>query len=630
MGLTRLSPFFIEKDMLQLDCDNHYHYQMEAIMNKKLQRDIIYFAISCLLILFILITKVEGPLERFLWILVYVSGGYSKAKEGVQLTIENKSLNVEFLMILAAIGAAFINYYTEGAILILIFSLSGILEEYAINKAQKSLTSLLTLTPEKAVLITPNGDQVVNAKSLQVNDIIKVPVGQLIPADGEIILGNTHINQAAITGESNPVYKDLSDHVYAGTLNMEGFIQVRVTKNPADFLVTKMIDFVHEAQRNKTHQQTVIERFEAIYVYIVLALAVLVMIFLSVYRGIVLLVVASPCALVASISPVMLSAMSWGGKHGILIKGSKVIEQIHQCDVVVFDKTGTITLGIPVVSNFVISSNIDSSEVINLVYAMEKQSHHPLAKVIVDYLEDKKSKDIELSIEEIAGHGIVYDNWKIGRFDYEQSIVDIRNNEGFTTVNIIRDNILVAYFYLRDTIREDVDVTIETLNQMGIKTLLLTGDNEMSVKPLLNEISFNEVYTNLLPQDKVSVIERLKADGHHVMMIGDGINDAPSLSIADVGVAMGQGSDVALETADIVFMNNQLSNTLDLLRLAKKSRRIVISNIVFSMSVLVLLVILNLLENITLPLGVFFHEGSTILVILNGLRLLWFNSKNFA
>lgn len=593
-------------------------------MSKDLKRSIVLFVISLIMVVVMMVFNIDNKL---MWLLAYAIGAYEKAMEGIRLTLRDKSLNVEFLMILAAIGAAWIGYYSEGVILILIFSFSGILEEYSMNKAQTTLTSLLTLAPETAILLNGNQQKVVDAKSLKVGDLIRVPVGQQVAADGMVVFGSTHINQATITGEFEPVFKKVGDEIFAGTMNVEGVIHVEVKKDSQDFLVSKMISFVEEAKNNKTLRQSAIEKFEAYYVYVVLVIAAMIMIFLSVYRGIVFLVVASPCALVASIAPGMLSAMSWGGQHGVLIKGSKALELVAKSEVMVFDKTGTITKGMPVVHHFVMSEAIDQQQLINRVYAMESQSTHPLAEVIVEYLKPRVSDFIEVEISEIAGKGVTYEDWKIGNFAFDKALVKIEENKGSSMVKVIYQNELLAYFYLQDTIREDASSTLRKLKDMNIRTILLTGDHAQSVQSLSTELSFDEVYTDLLPQDKAAIIEKLKKEYRCVTMIGDGINDAPSLASADVGIAMGQASDIALETSDIVFMNNKLSNAVSLLQVARQAQNIIKQNIIFSMSVLFILVVFNFAQSITLPLGVVFHEGSTILVILNGLRLLWFRDK---
>lgn len=611
-------------------------------MNSKLKRDITLFVLAILIMLIILVVDMDEGMLKVAWSLAYILGGYSKAEEGVKLTIENKSLNVEFLMIFAAIGAALIGYYSEGAILIIIFSLSGMLEEYSMNKAQNTLTSLLSLAPDTALLVRENQeDKEVMASSLMVSDVIKVPVGQMISADGQVVSGSTYVNQASITGEYMTVSKEIGDEVYAGTLNEEGSILVEVTKDPTQFLVNRMSGFVLEAKESKTIRQTKIDRFESIYVYLVLIIAALLAVGFpllniwtvetAVYRAIVFLVVASPCALVASTAPAMLSAMSWGGKNGILIKGSIPLEHLSETDVILFDKTGTITLGKPMIKTFEVSHLVNRQEVIDVVFALESHSTHPLAKVVVEYLTKQTDVKVEVEIKEVAGKGVsamINDSlWEVGKFENtpsEFSDMFEASKKGRSIIKVIKNKELVAYFLLQDSIREDAQETLKSLKELSIETYLLTGDYQQSVEPLMEVLEASGYYSDLLPEDKKVIVEKFKSEGKVVTMVGDGINDAPALAVADVGIAMGQGTDVALETADIVFMNNNLDNMIKLVELARKARRIVNQNITFSMTVLVLLVIFNLFEFLTLPVGVLFHEGSTILVILNGLRLLLF------
>lgn len=595
-------------------------------MNHKLRRDTILLMISIICAIFASINQSQP-----LWILAYSLGGFSKAQEGIHLTLKNKSLNVEFLMIFAAISAAWIGYYMEGAILIFIFSISGILEALAMSKAQKTLTALLDLSPKQALLKTSNSVQTILVNDLQIGDMIVVPVGQEIGADGEIVFGSTQVNQSSITGESQDIDKSVGDSVYAGTVNTSGAIHVRVTKHPHDFLISKMVAFIDETSQQKNKLQSNIDKFEKVYVYIVLLMALLLVVIsttlniwtleTALYRSIVLLVVASPCALVASSAPAMLAAISWGAKQGILIKGSSVIEAIHQIDTIVFDKTGTLTYGKPRVKDVKILSN--HPLLFNIVYHAEKQSHHPLASALVEYTKARVTQNLNLDINEIAGKGIetFYDSsrWTIGRFTPTQGTTSM-----YSVISVTCDDELIAQFYLQDYLREDAKDTVQSLTNQQLQTILLSGDHAESVKALVDNISFTKIKAECLPQDKVKEIDNLQKNNQSVMMVGDGINDAPALMMADVGVAMGQASDISLQSADVVLLDNSLSAINKLFNLTKRTNRIIKQNIIFSMSLLIILVFYNVFLNLPLPFGVFFHEGSTILVILNGLRILSF------
>lgn len=611
-------------------------------MNKKnnLAIETIFTVTAIVLILFTLIfgRYVGDTAEMVLFGLSFLFGGFYKAKEGVIKTIENKALNVEFLMIVAALGAFILKNYAEGAILIFIFALSGLLEDYATSKSEKAFTSLLNLAPEEALLEKDGKEVVVKVSDLNIGDVVIVKVGSSIPADGEVVFGNTSINESMITGEFVPVDKKVGDNVFSGTLNESALIKVRVTKDMKDSMVQKIIDFVETAHENKTESQSFIEQFERWYVYVVIAISILTMVVppifgwwtqdVAIYRGIVVLVVGSPCALVASVSPAVLSSLSNASRKGILIKGGKHLETLSKIDAVLLDKTGTITEGRPEVKE--IYCALDEHETIcKVIYALERQSTHPLAKAVVDYLKD--TDDIQIESKETPGKGIEgqYQGhlYQVGRFDVQvddvlKDKVDSAHKAGFTTILVSKDGVLIGYIALMDRIRPRVKEAIESLKAHNIRPILMTGDNRYTAGSIAKEAGIAYVLSELLPEDKLKHVESLKKSGKNVMMVGDGINDAPALAAADVGVAMGSGTDVSLETADIVFMNNNIENIEKSIQLAKRMKQIANQNIIFSVTVISLLLLSNVFGIVLLPLGVIFHEGSTILVILNSLRLL--------
>lgn len=570
--------------------------------------------------------------------LAFLIGGFYKAKEGIEETIKEKALNVEILMILAAIGAFVLRNYAEGAILIFIFALSGLLEHYANQKSEKALTNLLQLAPDRAILLKDGKEIEVEAKELQIGDTVIVKVGSQIPADGIIKSGTTTINESMITGEFIPVDKTEGDAVYAGTINETSTFIMTVTKDVKESTVQKIIDFVEHAHQNQTPTETFIERFEKVYVYFVILLSILTMtlpVLLdfwstheAIYRGIVVLVVGSPCAVVASVSPAVLSALSNASRMGVLIKGGRHLEVLAKIDTVILDKTGTITKGIPQVSNVYLDTD-DPSLLESIIYSLEKQSNHPLAKAIVQHFADRK--ELSIPSKEIPGKGMEgYYNgskYQIGKFDVSiskimQALIEHEHQEGYTTVYVARDGELIGLISLVDEIRPGVRATIKRLNEISITTVMLTGDNHHAATKIAERVGIQKVFSELLPEDKHRHIQRLKEEGHRVMMVGDGINDAPALAIADIGVAMGSGTDVSLETSDVVFMNDHIHNIDKTIRLARRMRRIAIQNISFSVCVIIALLISNVFGLVKLPFGVVAHEGSTILVILNSLRLL--------
>ena len=603
-------------------------------MKRKLKIDLMSLIISVVFMAIAYFVKAE-IIEIVFWSLAFVIGGRAKAVEGVKKTIEEKSLNVEFLMILSALAAFFIGNYQEGSVLIFIFALSGVLEEYALNKSSDALESLMKLVPETAVKIQDDREMIVNINDLIINDIVLVKVGQQVPADGIIVKGSTVIDESMITGEYMPVAKEINSTVLSGTINQASAIYVKVSSSAKDSSMQKIIDFIQKAQSEQTKTEIGIEKFEKYYVYVILIAAVLMM-FLppffkiwdfntSFYKGIVLLVVASPCALVASVSPVMLSTMSRATKEGVLIKGANAIQKLSNVKTIFFDKTGTITAGYPnVISIDLYAPNKD--QILSYIYHIEKQSNHPLAKSIVAYLEDKiLIKNMELKTIEQRGRGMasVIDNQEyfVGKTNFNDIRIKEQQEKGYTTSEITLNDALIGIISFSDKIRENVGSTIKKMQGIYIETIMLTGDNQFNANSIAKNIGIDRVITNCLPEDKVKEIRKAKTNGM-VAMIGDGINDGPSLTVADVGIAMGSGSDVALGTADIVLMNNNIEKIPEIIKLSKKAKSIYTQNIIFSITVIISLIFMNIFGIVKLPLGVVFHEGSTILVILNGLRML--------
>lgn len=589
----------------------------------------------------------ENSLSIALYLLAFLIGGYAQAKEGILHTIQRKELNVELLMIIAAIGSSIIGYWTEGAILIFIFSLSGALETYTMNKSKKELSSLMNLQPEEAWLLDANGQSSrVHVKNLQVGNRLLVKPGDRIPVDGLIITGSTSVDEAAISGESIPVYKHTGDELFAGTVNLNGVLTIEMKKTSSESLVQKIIKLVQSAQSEKSPTQQFIERFEGKYVKIVL-ITVGLMLFLphfifgwdwttTFYRAMVLLVVASPCALVASIMPATLAAISNGAKNGLLFKGGVHLENIGNLKAIALDKTGTLTQGKPIVTDFIVRAGLDEQSVLTTLASIESQSTHPLAKSITSFAVSKGVTTFPISImEDVPGWGIKADidskEWKVGKRAFVgfneaklfQNDVALRLEEQGKTVIFTADQDgIIAVVALKDTVRPESKEAITLLRKAGIYTIMLTGDNERTAKVIAEEAGVDDYIAECLPETKVTKMKELLAKYGNVGMVGDGINDAPALATATLGIAMGQGTDVALETADVALMKDDLSRITYAIDLSRKMNRIVKQNVFFSISIIVLLIISNFFQIINLPLGVIGHEGSTILVILNGLRLL--------
>ncbi len=581
------------------------------------------------------------------YLLAFVIGGFAKAKEGIEETIENKELNVEMLMIFAAIGSAIIGYWTEGAILIFIFAVSGALETYTMNKSHKEISSLMELQPEEALRITDGSEERVHVSELEIGDFILVKPGERVPSDGTIVKGHSSLDEAAITGESLPVSKGADDQVFAGTVNLNGSITVEITKPNNETLFQKIIELVQSAQSEKSPSQLFIEKFEGTYVKIVLAVVVLMMFaphFLlgwswteTFYRAMILLVVASPCALVASIMPATLSAISNGARHGILFKGGVHLENLSHLKAIAFDKTGTLTKGKPEVNDVVVKDGLSREELLLKVASIESHSNHPLANAIVKYAKSTLTEALvhPESIEDVTGFGVKakvdHDEWKIGKASFvgkseamafADGAADRMASEGKTVVFVQKNDEIIGLLSLKDVVRQETKQAIDLLKKQGIYTIMLTGDSQTTAAAIAGESHVNEHIAECLPENKVEHLKKLKETYSNVAMVGDGINDAPALATANVGIAMGEGTDVALETADVVLMKNDLPKIAEAIELSRRMNTIIKQNVIFSITVIMFLIASNFLQLLDLPYGVIGHEGSTILVILNSLRLL--------
>jgi Zn2+/Cd2+-exporting ATPase len=624
--------------------------QKEGVLQTiKIHAELIAAGLSGVLILtgWLLERNQFNEASVFLYLFAFIIGGFAKAKEGITSTIKTKELNVEMLMIFAAIGSSIIGYWAEGAILIFIFSVSGALETYTMNKSHKEISSLMELQPEEALLINNGMERTVPVSELQVGDQILVKPGERVPSDGMIIKGKTNIDEAAITGESIPVTKGEQNDVFAGTVNLTGAITVKITKGSTETLFHKIIELVQTAKSEKSPSQLFIERFEGTYVKVVLIVVVLMMFlphFLlgwsfheAFYRAMILLVVASPCALVASVMPATLSAISRGARHGILFKGGVHLENLSHLEAIAFDKTGTLTKGKPEVTEVILKDGVNRENLLWNIASIENQSNHPLAQSIVKYAKLLITNPLIQPevLEDLPGLGVKAvlngEHWKIGKADFvNKEEVDkifkekVSNlaNQGNTLVFVQNNEKLVAMIALKDVVRDETKTAIDQLKREGIFTVMLTGDSEKTAQVIAAESHVDQFFAECLPAEKVEQVKQLKTRFATVAMVGDGINDAPALATANIGIAMGEGTDVALETADVVLMKNDLPRIAEAIKLSKRMNRIVKQNVIFSISVIMVLISSNFFQVLDLPYGVIGHEGSTILVILNSLRLL--------
>jgi len=606
----------------------------------------------------------------FPYLISYAFGGYYTLKDAIQ-EISKGRFEIDFLMLVAAVGAALLDKWAEGALLLFLFSLGHALEHLAMDKARKSIESLTKLSPKIALLKKGDDFSEVPIGELKIGDIIRIKPNSTVSADGLLISGKASINQAPITGESIPVdkepVKDLDrdygkdedipekSRVYAGTINGDNGIEIKVIKESQDSTLNRLISMVQEAQDKKSPTQLLTDKFEKFYVPAVLILIVLLnFTFLvvdeswqdSFYRSMAALVAASPCALAISTPSAVLSGIARAAKGGVLIKGGKPLEDLGTLRALAFDKTGTLTEGKPKVTDMVLLSDLSNDEFIQKVVALESSSNHPLAKALV---RDSKAKMKELNgfpevknSEAVQGKGIKGkingDLVQIGNLELfedtgvppevEKQVKDLER-EGKTVMLVQNNNEFSGIIALMDTPRKTAKSTLTKLKKIGIKKMImLTGDNQQVANAVASEIGLTDAYGSLLPEEKVERIKQLEKEESKIAMIGDGVNDAPAMANSTVGIAMGAaGSDVALETADIALMADRLEILPFAIALSRKAQQIVKQNLWISLGVVALLLPATIFGWANIGIAVVFHEGSTIVVVLNALRLLAFKDK---
>jgi Cd2+/Zn2+-exporting ATPase len=596
---------------------------------------------------------IGSDLQTALYAAAYVTGGTRAAWAAIQ-SLWNRHIDIELLMVTAAIGAAIIGNWLEGGILLFLFSLGNTLEHYAMGRTYSAIRALMDLRPDDALVVRVGVEQRILVEDLVLNDTVIVLPGERISADGRIVRGQSQINQSAITGESMPVARGVGEDVFAGTINGPGVLHLQVTRLANESVLAKIIEIVDQAQAEKSKTQRFTDRFEGLYaggVIVAAALFGLVQTTLgglsgtdAFYQAMILLVVASPCALVISTPASTLSALANAARHGVLFKGAAHLEDLGIAKVFAFDKTGTLTVGRPRLTDIVPFGDIDEDDLLALTAAVERQSEHTLATAIVEAARDRDLSLIEATgVVAIVGHGIealvdgdvvLIGNDRLfaerGRpiGERETALLNGFRDDGKSTMIVGRagaDGIdLLGVLAVADTVRPVARQAIAQLHALGIEqTLMLTGDNQRAARAIARQTGIRDVHSNLLPAKKLDEIEDLKAQHGIVVMVGDGVNDAPALATASIGVAMGAaGTDVALETADVVLMADDLTKLPYAVALSRRTRRVIRQNLTFALAVIMILVTGTLLGITTLPLGVIGHEGSTIIVVLNGLRLL--------
>ncbi|SFW41796.1 Cd2+/Zn2+-exporting ATPase [Sinomicrobium oceani] len=606
----------------------------------------------------------------YIYIPAYFFGGFYAAKEAFE-KIQKKEFEIDFLMLVAAIGAAILGKWAEGSLLLFLFSLGHALEHYAMNKARNSIKALGNLSPKTALVRRDRQNEEVPVEQLQIGDIIIVKPNSKIAADGVVVKGKSSVNQASITGESIPVdkipaaqHEQLTDFahvpqeskVFSGTINGNSALEVRVLKLSSDSTLSRLVALVSEAETKKSPTQQFTKKFERIFVPSVVVLVVLLCFaFLvidepfaaSFYRAMTVLVAASPCALAISTPSAVLSGVARAAQTGILIKGGKALENLGSLSAIAFDKTGTLTRGEPKLIHAIPFEGVSGTDFLNTVLAVERQSDHPLARAIsrdINNMPGQSGTDTQEAsdIEALQGKGIkakyrgetVY----IGNpplFEDDLQLVLDKNikgkirefqEQGHTTMLARKGDTFLGILTLMDTPRETAKNTLQQLKNIGIRRMvMLTGDNQNVANTIAAQIGLTDAYGDLLPEDKVEAVKKLREKEAQIAMVGDGVNDAPAMANSTVGIAMGAaGSDVALETADIALMNDRLDKLPFVIALSRKSRQIIRQNLLISLGIVLFLIPSAMIGFTGIGPTVAIHEGSTLLVVFNALRLLAF------
>lgn len=648
--------------------ENHNHdHKHSGIFGEKTE---LYFAILSGVFFFtglVIENAINLPVHYALgsFISAFVLGGWFTTKEAIE-KIKKGRFEIDFLMLIAAVGAAYIGKWEEGALLLFLFSIGHALENYAMNKAKKSIEALGELSPKLALVKRNNSIIEIGVEELKVNDIIVVKPNSKIAADGVIVKGSSSINQASITGESMPVDKeaildsnsiiefnnlDAKNIVYTGTINGDSILEVKVLKLSVDSTISRLVKMVSEVETQKSPTQLLTKKFEKWFVPLVVVLVIsLCFAYLildetfdeSIYRAITVLVAASPCALAISTPSAVLSGVARAAKKGVLIKGGRALEDLGSLTTIAFDKTGTLTEGKPKLTNAIPLNNFDEKEFLDVVLSVESLSNHPLAKAISKDIEEQffiKNSNEASKIKAIQGKGISA-NYKekkvfIGNeklmIDKNIAISEKVNKQmndllgnGQTVMLVAFNTKLIGLLSVMDVPRGLASNTLKRLKEIGIKKMvMLTGDHQNVGDSIANQIGLTEAKGNLLPEDKVKAIEELKLIDSKVAMVGDGVNDAPAMANSTVGIAMGAaGSDVALETADVALMSDKIENLPFVIGLSRKSKAIIKQNLWISLSIVAVLIPATLFGFAKIGPAVLIHEGSTLLVVFNALRLL--------
>lgn len=647
-------------------CEQGMLENIENIEDKKSKKPLIILGIGIIIFLIgYFISQInfniysnlnQDIISQIIYLIVVLIVGQEIIRHGIKSLLK-KEVKIELLITIATIGAFLLGDGGEGATLMLLFFLAEYLENYALDRSKRSLSKLVKLSPNIATVKRKIGDSgnknkfeelEVNVKDLSIGDIVVVKPGDKIPIDGIIEKGITSVDQSSITGESLAVTKTEGDEVYASTINEDGYIEIKVTKLSDETIFSKIIDLIKESEDKKAKIDLFIDKFAKYYTPTIIVLAMFVAIIPTlifnqpidewVYRALVLLVISCPCAIAISTPVSIVSAITAGTKNGIIIKGGEYVEGLASIKAIMFDKTGTLTEGNLEINEINTLNNFKENEIIKIACSIESQSKHPIAKAFKDY---QKNNDIKLekveNFKSIAGKGlkgkINNQTFYIGKkelFDYNENLKGEieelnleKNSIGKTSVIIGNENRILGLINLNDKIRENAKINIAKLKEKSIKTIMLTGDNSTAAKNVAEKIGLDNYYPNLLPEDKVNIVEKLGKEYENVAMVGDGVNDTPSLARANVGIAMGMGgADVAVETADIVLMQDNISKVNYLIDIAKKTMGVIKQNIALPLSVKAVLAVLGILGYVSLWEAILIGDmGLTLLVVANALRI---------
>ena len=589
-------------------------------------------------------------LTKALYILAIIIGGFDLFKEGFSDLIK-LDFSMESLMTLAIIGAAFIGEWAEGSIVVILFAISEALERFSMDKARQSIRSLMDIAPKEALIRRNNVEQLVSVDKIDIDDIMIIKPGQKIAMDGLVINGHSSVNQAAITGESVPVEKQLDDEVFAGTLNEEGVLEVKVTKKVTDTTIAKIIHLVEEAQGERAPAQAFVDKFAKYYTPFIIIMALLIVVVPPLffggdwnkwlYQGLSILVVGCPCSLVISTPVSIVSAIGNAAKNGVLVKGGVYLEEIGHLRAIAFDKTGTLTKGKPVVTDFIATSSETDINYLSIISSLESLSQHPLASAILNEADktnvDYKSIQIE-DFQSITGKGLtgIHQNirYYIGSPKLfsasviEETAVKVQyrqfQEQGKTAMYFGTDEQILGVIAVADEVRDSSAAVISELHKLSIEhTIMLTGDNTKTAESIGKQLGVTEIKGDLMPQEKLDSIKALRTTYNKVAMVGDGINDAPALAASTVGIAMGgAGTDTALETADVALMGDDLQKLPFIVRLSRQTLKVIKQNITFSLGIKLLALLLVIPGWLTLWIAIVADMGATLLVTLNGLRLM--------